>query len=182
MYIVIACVVVLLGYIIITYNKLVKYRIMYLEAYSGIDVQLKKRYNLIPNLLETVKGYAQHEVSTFETIVEARNEAIAAKNIDSQQKAEQQLSDSLIKLFALAEQYPDLKASENFRHLQQQLTDIEEDIEKSRRYYNGTVREYNLTVASFPSSIIASLFKFKSWSFFEISQSQREITKVSFTK
>lgn len=180
MYILLPILAIFVSYGIIIYNKLVKYRIMAQEGYSGIDVQLKKRYDLIPYLLETVKGYAQHEKSTFDAVVTARNAAINAKNLSSQQQAEQQLNSSLVNLFALAEQYPDLKASENYKHLQQELSDIEDDIEKSRRYYNGTVREYNITVASFPSSIVANLFKFDAASFFELERSQREVPKINF--
>ena len=180
MYILLPILAIFVSYGIIIYNKLVKYRIMAQEGYSGIDVQLKKRYDLIPNLLETVKGYAQHEKSTFDAVVTARNAAINAKDLSSQQQAEQQLNSSLVNLFALAEQYPDLKASENYKHLQQELSDIEDDIEKSRRYYNGTVREYNITVASFPSSIVANLFKFDAEAFFELELSQREVPKINF--
>jgi len=172
----------LLGvFLIWTYNGLVKKKLFTEEAYSGIDVQLKKRYNLIPNLLETVKGYVQHEKDTFTSVVNARNSAISAEGINEQQQAENNLSSSLLNLFALAEQYPELRASENFKYLQEELVNIEDDIEKSRRYYNGTVREYNIKVAVFPSSIIANLFKFRTLSFFEMDIRYKELPKISFS-
>lgn len=154
---------------------------MFLEAYSGIDIQLKKRYNLIPNLIEMIKGYTHHEMETFTNVIKARNEAVLANTIESQQKAETQLSNSLTKLFALVEKYQDLKSSENFRNIQKELVDIEDDIEKSRLYYNGTVRAYNIKIKTFPSNIIARLFNFTLWPFFEISSDQRELTRVNFT-
>ncbi|MBC3847719.1 LemA family protein [Winogradskyella echinorum] len=150
------------------YNKLVKLSTLVDEAWSGIDVQLKKRYNLIPNLVETVKGYAKHEKDTFENVTKARSMAQNATTVEGQQAAENQLNKALVNLYAVAEQYPDLKANANFLNLQNELSVIEGDIEKSRRYYNGTTRDYNILIDSFPSNIIAGLTTFKKAAFFEI--------------
>lgn len=151
------------------------------EAWSGIDVQLKKRHDLIPNLVETVKGYATHEKETFQKVTEARNQAISATGVEQKQNAENQLNRSLMNLFAVAEQYPELKANTNFLQLQNELTAIESDIEKSRRYYNGTVREQNILIDSFPSNIIANIFKFMKSQFFELdNEAERNVPKVSF--
>ncbi len=174
-------VLLLVFYAIGIYNKLVRLRTLVEEAWSGIDVQLKKRYNLIPNLVETVKGYAKHEQETFEKVVQARNQAQCATGVDAQQAAESQLNKSLVNLFALAEQYPELKANQNFLQLQGELSVIEQDIEKSRRYYNGTVRENNILVESFPSSIFANLFGFVKSKFFELhSEVERSLPQVKF--
>lgn len=163
------------------YNKLVKLGTLVDEAWSGIDVQLKKRYNLIPNLIETVKGYASHEKETFENVTKARSQAQNATTVEGQQAAENQLNQALINLNAVAEQYPDLKANENFLNLQNELSAIEGDIEKSRRYYNGTTRDYNILIDSFPSNIIAGITKFKKAAFFEIDiEAERENPQVKF--
>lgn len=163
------------------YNKLVKLRVLVDEAWSGIDVQLKKRYNLIPNLIETVKGYAKHEKETFQQVTEARTQAQSAASVQQQQQAESGLNKALMNLFAVAEQYPELKANQNFLDLQNELSNIEADIEKSRRYYNGTVRDKNILIDTFPSNIIANMFKFVKSEFFEIDEAQeRELPKVNF--
>ncbi|MCA0133872.1 LemA family protein [Winogradskyella alexanderae] len=163
------------------YNRLVKLSTLVDEAWSGIDVQLKKRYNLIPNLVETVKGYASHEKETFENVTKARSQAQNATTVDEQQAAENQLNKALINLYAVAEQYPELKANENFLNLQNELSVIEGDIEKSRRYYNGTTRDYNIVIDSFPSNIIAGLTKFEKAAFFEIDlAAERENPQVKF--
>lgn len=163
-----------------TFNRFVKLKVLVEEAWSGIDVQLKKRYNLIPNLIETVKGYAAHEKETFESVTQARSNAQNAQTVHEQQVAENQLNKSLMNLFAVAEQYPDLKANVNFLELQKQLTNIEDDIEKARRYYNGTVRDKNILVESFPSNILAGLFNFGKSEFFEIDIAQKEVPRVKF--
>lgn len=163
-----------------TFNRFVKLRVLVEEAWSGIDVQLKKRYNLIPNLVETVKGYAAHEKETFQSVTLARSNAQNAQTVQEQQVAESQLNKSLLNLFAVAEQYPELKANVNFLELQKELTNIEEDIEKARRYYNGTVRDKNIMVDSFPSNILAGLFNFSKSEFFEIDIAQREVPRVKF--
>lgn len=163
------------------YNQLVKLRTLVEEAWSGIDVQLKKRHDLIPNLVETVKAYASHEKDTFQNVTEARNQAISAKSVEQHQAAENKLNQSLMNLFAVAEQYPDLKANTNFLQLQSELSTIEADIEKSRRYYNGTVRDKNILIDTFPSNLVANIFGFIKSSFFELDNpTEREVPKVSF--
>lgn len=174
-------VLLLVFYAIGIYNKLVRLTTLVDEAWSGIDVQLKKRYSLIPNLVETVKGYAKHEQETFEKVVNARNLAQSATTLEGHQAAENQLNKALVNLFALAEQYPELKANQNFLQLQEELSVIEQDIEKSRRYYNGTVREKNILVDSFPSNILANLFGFIKSKFFELdNEAERVLPQVKF--
>ena len=168
-------------YAIGVFNNLVKLRTLVEEAWSGIDVQLKKRHDLIPNIVETVKGYATHEKETFQKVTEARTRAVNAKTVEEQQAAENQLNSSLMNLFAVAEQYPELKANTNFLQLQNELSAIEADIEKSRRYYNGTVRDKNIVIDSFPSNIIAGIFGFIKSTFFELDNlEERNVPKVSF--
>lgn len=168
-------------YAVSIYNKLVKLNTLVEEAWSGIDVQLKKRYSLIPNLVETVKGYAKHEQETFEKVVQARNQAQTATTIEGHQAAENQLNKALVNLFALAEQYPELKANQNFLQLQEELSVIEQDIERSRRYYNGTVRDKNILVDSFPSNILANIFGFIKSKFFELdNETERVLPQVKF--
>lgn len=174
-------VLLLVFYAIGIYNKLVRLTTLVEEGWSGIDVQLKKRYSLIPNLVETVKGYAKHEQETFEKVVKARNLAQSATTLEGHQAAENQLNKALVNLFALAEQYPELKANQNFMQLQEELSVIEQDIEKSRRYYNGTVREKNILVDSFPSNILANLFGFVKSKFFELdNEAERVLPQVKF--
>lgn len=173
--------VVLAFYFVSIYNRLVKNRAMVEEGWSGIDVQLKKRYNLIPSLVETVKGYAAHEQETFQKVIAARNQAQAANTVTGQQAAEQQLNSALANVFALSEAYPDLKANTNFLQLQNSLNEIEGDIEKARRYYNGTVRQQVTLVESFPSNVVANAFQFEKPYFFELEDtSQREMPQVKF--
>jgi LemA protein len=180
-YALIGFVVLLAFYGIGVYNKLVKLTTLVDEAWSGIDVQLKKRYDLIPNLVETVKGYASHEKETFENVTKARNQAQNATTVEGQQAAENQLNRALINLYAVAEQYPELKANENFLSLQNELSVIESDIEKSRRYYNGTTRDYNILIDQFPSNIIAGMANFKKAGFFEIDiEAERKNPQVKF--
>lgn len=168
-------------YAVGVYNKLVKLKTLVEEAWSGIDVQLKKRYSLIPNLVETVKGYAKHELETFEKVVLARNQAQNATTVEGHQAAENQLNKALVNLFALSEQYPELKANQNFLQLQDELSVIEQDLEKSRRYYNGTVREKNILVDSFPSNILANIFGFIKSKFFELDNAtERALPEVKF--
>jgi len=155
-------------WLIIIYNLFIKERNLMKEAWSGIDVQLKRRHNLIPNLVTTVKGYSKHERNLFEDITEKRAKSTQVDNIKDKSAAETDLSGMLKNLFAVVEDYPDLKANENFLDLQNQLTEIEDQIQLSRRYYNGTVRNYNIRVESFPNNIVAGLFNFKPEDFFEI--------------
>jgi len=180
-YALIGLVVLVAFYGVGIYNRLVKLKTLVAEAWSGIDVQLKKRYNLIPNLVETVKGYASHEKETFENVTKARSQAQNATSVEGKQAAENQLNKSLLNLFAVAEQYPELKANENFLSLQNELSDIESDIEKSRRYYNGTTRDYNILIDSFPSNIIAGITNFTKAAFFEIdTETERQNPQVKF--
>lgn len=174
-------IVIFLTYGVSIYNKLVRLRTMVQEAWSGINVQLKKRHDLIPNLVETVKGYASHERETFDSVTRARAGAMQAHDVKSQEAAENNLNASLIRLLAVAEQYPELKANQNFLQLQDQLSLIESDIEKSRRYYNGTVRENNILVDTFPSNIIAGMYKFTKSLFFELeNEAEKAVPQVQF--
>ncbi len=152
------------------------------DAWSNIDVALKRRYDLIPNLVETVKGYAAHEKSTLENVIKARNAAMAvpSDDINGQIKAENQLQQTLRSIFALGEAYPDLKANAGFIDLQQKLTEIEENLERSRRYYNGTVRENNTYGESLPGVLFAGMFGYKHFDYFEADEVTRENVKVSF--
>lgn len=173
--------VVVVFYGVSIYNKLVRLRTMVQEAWSGINVQLKKRHDLIPNLVETVKGYATHERETFDSVTRARAGAMQANDLKSQEAAENNLNSALIRLLAVAEQYPELKANQNFIQLQDQLSLIESDIEKSRRYYNGTVRENNILIDTFPSNIIAGMFGFGKSIFFELeNESEKIVPQVQF--
>ncbi len=177
----IAAVVVL--YAIILYNSLVKARQVKEEAWSGIDVQLKRRADLIPNLIETVKGYAAHEKDTLEKVVELRNraQAVPAGDVAGRAQAEGLLSQALGRIFALAEAYPDLKANQNFAELQETLETLENEIQMSRRYYNGAARDLNVKVESFPSNLVASLFKFLKAPYFEIENpADRAVPTVKF--
>ena len=167
------------------YNKLVLNRQRVEEGWSGIDVQLKRRANLIPNLVETVKGYAGHERETLQEVTEMRARSMAVSDGTPQERmaAEAKLSGALMHLFAVAENYPELKANENFLSLQDDLDKIEEEIQLSRRYYNGAVREMNVLVESFPSNIIAGMFNFVKAVYFEIdNEADRAVPQVEFSK
>jgi len=173
----------LVGYVIYAYNALVSHRNKVAEGWSGIDVQLRRRADLIPNLIETVKGYAAHEDKLFRDIAELRAKSIAGGSVGEQSAVGQAMSAALGKLFAVAEAYPELKADANFRDLQEKLAGIEDEIQLSRRYYNGTVRNMNTMIESFPSNLIASQFKFEKAEFFEIGDAAaREVPKVDFSK
>jgi LemA protein len=180
-----AIVLVLIAvYLIFSYNSLVSLRNKVEESWSSIDVQLKRRYELIPNLVNTVKGYAAHESGTLEKVIQARNSAMAAsssKDVGAQVQAEQGLAGALKSVFALAESYPDLKANTNFLELQRSLSDIEETVANARRYYNAIVRDNNTKVESFPTNIIAQSFNFEKATFFELdSADERTAPKVNF--
>ncbi len=179
-YIIIAIVVVLVFYMLGVYNGLVQLNNKVKEAFSTMDVYLKKRWDLIPNLVETVKGYASHEKDTLKEIVELRNSSYDNMSDDEKIKKNEQISNGITKIMALAEAYPELKANENFRDLSNQLTKVEEDIANSRKYYNGVVRMFNNKVEMFPSNIFANLFGFKSKAMFEASANERENVKVQF--
>jgi LemA protein len=181
MLIFIGIVALVLFYLVGIYNRLVRTKTLVAEGWSGIDVQLKKRHDLILNLLEAVKGYMSYEQDTLQKVIEARNSAVNAKGVASQSAAENQLQGAMGKIFALAEQYPDLKANQNFIQLQDTLKDVEGNIEQARRYYNGTVRELNTMVDSFPSNLVANQFQFSKAEFFELDNtSEREVPKISF--
>lgn len=163
------------------YNGLIAIKNKVEEAFSTMDVYLVKRYDLIPNLVETVKGYAKHESSTFEAVIKARNAAQSSGTIDEKIANENVLAGTLGKLFALAEAYPDLKANANFMDLQGQLKSLEEDVANARKYYNGAVRQYNTQIEVFPTNILAGLFKFTRKPLFEVDDdSQRKSVKVQF--
>lgn len=174
--------VVLVGWFIAIYNKLIRLRNMKEEGWSGIDVQLKRRSNLIPNLIDTVKGYMGHEREVLEKVTELRSQAMNATGVDAKIAAESALSRILGKFFAVAESYPDLKANQNFIDLQQQLSDIEDEIQMARRYYNGTARNLNVGIETFPNSIVAGMFQFEKAEFYEIEdESERAVPKVDFS-
>jgi LemA protein len=166
--------------IVVFYNSLVQLRNRVKNAWSQIDVQLKRRTDLIPNLVETVKGYAKHEKTVFEDVTNARSSLMNAKTVAENEKANNQLTGALKTLFAVAENYPNLKANENFRDLQAQLSQTEDKIAYSRQFYNDTVLMYNNKCQMVPSNLIASLFNFKESEFFEIAETEREVPEVKF--
>jgi LemA protein len=174
--------VLLVLVVVFLYNKLVALRNRVEEAWADIDVQLKRRYDLIPNLINTVKGYAAHERSVFERVTEARTMAMGAQKMADHGRAENMLTDALKSLFAVAEAYPDLKANQNFLELQRELSDTENKIQAARRFYNASVRDMNTAVQSFPSNVIAGMFKFANREFFELEEgsSAREPVPVKF--
>ena len=166
---------------VVIYNSLVRMRSMVEEAWSGIDVQLKRRTDLVPNLVSTVKGYAAHEKGTLEEVIRLRNMAQSAQGVNETAQAQGLLGQALGRLFALAESYPDLKANANFAQLQATLGEIEEQIQLARRYYNGAVRNLNIAVESFPSNLVAGRFGFAKAEFFELeSAAERAVPTVSF--
>ena len=167
--------------LIALYNGLVSKRTRCRAAWSQIDVQLKRRYDLIPNLVETVKGYAAHEKETLEAVINARNAAISAGTVAEQAECENMLSGALRQIFALSESYPDLKANQNFAQLQEELTSTENKIAFSRQHYNDSVGVYNIATQKFPNNLVAGMFGFKAEEFFELEDAaQREVPKVSF--
>ena len=179
--IIVAVVLLPLLYGVSIYNSLVKNKNLMQEGWSSIDVFLKKRNDLLPNLMETVKGYATHEKELFENVTKARNLVRNANSISEYSEADNALKNSMMNLFAISENYPDLKANQNFINLQNELSSLEDEIEMARRYYNGMVRDNNTYIEVFPSNIIANTFNFKEGTFFEIKdQSEREPTKISF--
>ena len=169
--------------VIVIYNKLVRLRTTVKSSWSDIDVHLKKRYDLVPNLVETVKGYATHEKTVFEKVTKARSYAMKASSPADKAKAENMFSETLKSLFAVAEAYPELKANANFMQLQSQLKELEDNIEYARRYYNAVVRDYNILTETFPSNIIAAQFRFVKEEFFELEEAgvERKPVKVSFS-
>ena len=178
--ILLAVVVVVLLYLATSYNRLVKLRNRIANAWAQIDVQLKRRYDLIPNLVETVKGYAKHERETFEAVTQARANAISAQGVAAQAGAENMLTNTLKSLFAVAEAYPELKANQNFLSLQEELTSTEGRIAYARQFYNDAVLQLNTKVQSFPSNIIANMFGFREHEYFEADDTSRGPVTVQF--
>jgi LemA protein len=180
-YVLLGIIVAVGAYLIYAYNALVSQKNLVSEGWSGIDVQLRRRADLIPNLVETVKGYATHEDKLFRDIAELRAKSIAGGSVGEQSQVGQAMSAALGRLFAIAEAYPELKADANFRDLQDKLSGIEDEIQMSRRYYNGAVRTFNTTIESFPSNVVANFFRFLKAEFFEIGDAAaRETPKVDF--
>ncbi len=179
--IILGIIVLLVFWLVATYNGLVRLKNQAKEAWADIDVQLKRRYDLIPNLVEMVKGYASHEKELFEKVSEARSRAMGATTLKEKGEAENILSSTLKTLFAVAESYPELKASVNFLELQRELTDTEDKIQAARRFYNGNVRDLNIKIESFPANLIASAFGFQKMELFELAVAEeREAPKVKF--
>jgi LemA protein len=178
LYIVVAVVIIILLFTFSTYNSLVKLNNRVEEAFSTMDVYLKKRWDLIPNIVETVKGYAKHEKATLEEVINLRNNSYDKMNTNDKVKVNNKISQEITKLMAIAEAYPELEANENFKDLSNQLTKVEDDIANARKYYNGTVRKFNDKVQMFPSNIVASILGYKTKNMFEASENERENIKV----
>ncbi len=178
--IILALVVVALFWLIGVYNGLIKLRNRVDEAWSDISVQLKRRHDLIPNLVNTVKGYAKHEKEVFENVTKARSKAMSAESPKDLAESENMLTGALKSLFAVSENYPELKANENFLELQRELTDTEDKIQASRRFYNGNVRDFNTKIQIFPNNLVAGMLKFKEYEFFEIDEEEKKNVEVKF--
>lgn len=172
--------VVVIVWLIGIFNGLIRLKNRVKEAFSDIDVQLKRRHDLIPNLVETVKGYATHEKELFENVTKARSAAINAKGVEEKGKTENMLSQTLKSIFAVAENYPDLKASQNFLKLQDELSDTENKIQAARRFYNGNVRDFNTKIEIFPNNLVAGMLSFKNFEFFQAEEKERENVAVKF--
>lgn len=179
-WIILTIVVLIIFYVIGIYNKLVVLRNRVRDQWAQMDVQLKRRFDLIPNLVETVKGYTKHENETLENVIKARNTFLSASTPEDEMKADGELTKAMTKLFALTESYPDLKANTNFTELQQELQQTEDKIASARQFYNDTVLTYNNKIEVVPSNIVASIFKFKKEAFFEANESERENVQVKF--
>ncbi len=173
-------VVVVVVWAIVAYNRFIRFNNRTDESWSDIDVQLKRRYDLIPNLVEAVKGYASHEREAFESVTKARAAAMGAQTVEQHAQAENALMGTLKSLFAIAEAYPELKANQNFLELQRELSDTENKIQAARRFYNTNVRDLNTAVDSFPSNVIARAFNFSKREFFDADETEREPVKVQF--
>ena len=181
LYIVLAAAGVLVLWVVFVFNRLVSMVNRAKEAWSDIEVQLKRRYDLIPNLVETVKGYASHEKEVFEKVTNARAQALGAKSVEEKAKAENALSSTLKSLFAVSENYPQLQAAQNFLELQRELRDTEDKIQASRRFYNGNVRDLNIQIESFPANIVAGMFGYKKMDLFELEEAAaKEPVQVKF--
>ena len=172
--------VVIALFLVALYNGLVKLKLTVDEAASDIETFLKQRYDMIPNLVEIVKGYAKHEKEIFENVAELRSKAMGAGSLDEKMALEGELSKGIAKIFAVAEAYPELKANENFMQLQANLKELEDNIQKSRRFYNGTVRDFNTKIAIFPNNLIAGMLGFKKMPFFEASEEEQKNVEIKF--
>jgi LemA protein len=182
-YLIVGIIAALGAYLILAYNGLVRHRNLVAEGWSGIDVQLRRRADLIPNVIETVKGYAAHEAGLFREVAALREKSLAAATVGEQAAVGQAMGPALGRLFALAEAYPELKADANFRDLQDKLAEVEDGIQSSRRYYNGAVRNHNTMIESFPTNLLANPFGFTKAEFYDIGDAAaREVPKVAFTK
>lgn len=181
-YILLGAIGLLVLYVVGVYNRLAKLKVRIEEAWSQIDIQLKRRADLIPNLVETVKGYAGHEKEVFQRVTEARTALMNASNAKEAGQADQQLQTALKSLFAVAEAYPDLKAQTNFSQLQNELSDTEDKIAYSRQFYNSVVRDFNSMLATFPTNLIGNMLGYSAKEFFEASESERENVEVDFTE
>lgn len=179
-YILLGAAVILVLWLVAVYNGLIRSKNRVDEAFSDIDVQLKRRYDLIPNLVEAVKGYMTHERETLVKLTEARSAAMSAGNMADKEKTENALSETLKSLFAVAENYPDLKANQNFLQLQDELSDTENKIQAARRFYNGNARDFNTKIQVFPVNFFANMLKFNKYEFFQADAAEKENVKVSF--
>ena len=182
MWILMVVLAVLAGGAVVLYNRLVQMRERVDASWADIDVQLKRRHDLIPNLVETVKGYATHERDTLERVIQARNAAMTARGPDEQGRAESALASSLRSIFALSEAYPDLKANQNFRQLQDSLTSLEDHIQRARSTYNRYVRDYNTSTRQVPTDLVATAFAFRAREVFEIGEAERAAPQVNFSE
>ncbi|MDD3481194.1 MAG: LemA family protein [Patescibacteria group bacterium] len=182
LWIILGLVLILGGFLVAVYNGLIRLKNKVEEAWSDIDVQLKRRYDLVPNLVSTVKGYAKHEKGVFEEVTKARAAAMKAEGPAEESKAENHLTETLKSLFAVAENYPDLKADKNFLDLQEKLSMLEEEIQKSRRYYNGNVRDFNTKIQVFPNNLFAGMLGFAKYDFFQAEEGEKENVKVDFSE
>jgi len=181
-WVILGVVVVVVIWTVSIYNGLVAMRQRVNQSFADIDVQLKQRHDLIPNLVETVKGYANHERGTLEAVIQARNQAIAAPGVEQKVQAENMLSGALRQLFALSENYPNLKANANFQQLQSDLSDIENKLAASRRFFNNTVQEYNTGIQQFPASIFAGMFGFQQHAFFDLGETRGQLEQAPSVK
>jgi LemA protein len=181
-WVVLGVIVVFVLWIIMIYNQLVAMRQRVGQAFADVDVQLKQRHDLIPNLVETVKGYASHERGTLEAVIKARNSAITAQGPEQQAAAENMLSGALRQIFALSEAYPDLKANQNFQQLQSEIADIENKIASARRFFNNSVSEYNTGIQQFPAALFASMFGFTQKTFFDVGEERAVVEKAPQVK
>ena len=180
LYIILGVIVLIAIVFVGIFNKLAKLKVIVEEASSDIETFLKQRYDMIPNLVETVKGYAKHESSTLEKVTEMRTKAMEAGSLPEKMKMEEGLSSAISKLFAVAENYPDLKANTNFLELQTTLKDLEDNIQKSRRFYNGAARDFNTAIVLFPTNLIAQMFGYKKVEFFEATEEEQKNVEVKF--